>query len=98
MADEKRPDPAPGKTDHPGPSQPQPEDTPQQGPENSSSDYTIILDKDLVNAGTPQITLTAEGHLSILIRLKPGEHTMDLRDPACGTPNPTEVVLKLIKG
>jgi hypothetical protein len=87
--------------DAPPPSkQPKPKDTPEQGPrfENSSSTYTILIDKGILsNADAkPRLSFDDKGNLVIQIGpLSSGLHTMDTRQPPAGGPMPKITVLTL---
>src|SRR6266571_2790915 len=78
---------------------PQSDHKPANVPFNSSSLYTIILDKALVAAKSPAITVDGSGNLTITVGpLTGGHHAMDQRDPAFGsggTPKVTTLTLTL---
>jgi hypothetical protein len=76
---------------------PPPQDKPKDKPRvlNSSSLYTIILDKQLVKHTEPRVAIV-DGDLVITIKTHPQRHTTDLRTPPAGTPPPVkEVKLKI---
>jgi hypothetical protein len=83
------------------PKQPEQPDSPvnpePKTPRNSSSTYTIILDRGLVDAGQPKVTINRAGQLEVTIGPLTGKgHATETREtePA-ESPNPRKTRLTL---
>jgi hypothetical protein len=88
-----QPPDSPRPQPQPVPQPPTPAPRPDE-PRNSSSAYTIIIDKDLLAETAPQLTIV-EGNLQLSVELKPGEHIQETHETSGDPRQPDTTTITL---